>query len=556
MAVLDCLFDLANDVQWQPHGGWQLGSHPRAVFILGGDVHSGVIHAITSHDRQRHWRNPHILHVTSSTISRAPTENQIYAKAVAHIREGLSIGEWDIVKSLDGLGVDFDELTSRVFGDETAAFTLDSVAGRRYFTHVINMVVERNYGRIEVSRADPHRRAYTFNISVSGETKRLRQAFQIELPDSALISVLRRDVSTSMPWVFPVSRGPDKVDIFTSAGDKGIHTAAWEPGPGWRGWQRVGAEFAPPGACISAVSRNLDHLDLFAVANDSHVCTAWWSAGQGQWGGWQQIIQGTAAPGTPVAAVSRRPDLLDVFVVGDNRDDKLGGYVYTAWWNPGLAQWGGWQQIGDIRVPHGGTVTAVARNPDALDIFVVDVDGRVMTNAWSQGKAWWPQWRHINGGRATPGSRVAAVSRGPDKLDIFVVGTDGLVHTAAWEPSFTDWFHGWWQVGDARVPPGGHVTAISRGPDLLDVFVADNESRIVTNAWSPGNEFWANWVQVQGGLAVPGVPVAAVSRSRDKLDLFVVGLDGLMYNAAWEPAPSWRGWWPLSWPPYFQMPNP
>jgi hypothetical protein len=29
-----------------------------------------------------------------------------------------------------------------------------------------------------------------------------------------------------------------------------------------------------------------------------------------------------------------------------------------------------------------------------------------------------------------------------------VIGTDGRVWTAAWEPDFTDWWHGWWPIGE------------------------------------------------------------------------------------------------------------
>jgi hypothetical protein len=42
---------------------------------------------------------------------------------------------------------------------------------------------------------------------------------------------------------------------------------------------------------------------------------------------------------------------------------------------------------------------------------------------------------------------MTAVSRARDKLDAFVVGTDSRIYTAAWEPTFADWWHGWWPMG-------------------------------------------------------------------------------------------------------------
>lgn len=57
----------------------------------------------------------------------------------------------------------------------------------------------------------------------------------------------------------------------------------------------------------------------------------------------------------------------------------------------------------------------------------------------------------LAGGRAAPGAPVTAVSRAPDELDVFVVGIDGWVWTAAWEPGFTDCWHGWWPAGAQHV---------------------------------------------------------------------------------------------------------
>jgi len=57
------------------------------------------------------------------------------------------------------------------------------------------------------------------------------------------------------------------------------------------------------------------------------------------------------------------------------------------------------------------------------------------------------------------------ISLQPSKLDVFVVGTDGRVYTAAWEPGFTDWWHGWWPIGDVRAPQGAPVHAVSGNTD-------------------------------------------------------------------------------------------
>jgi V8-like Glu-specific endopeptidase len=344
-----------------------------------------------------------------------------------------------------------------------------------------------------------------------------------------------------------VSRSKDKLDIFVTDRNGAIFTAAWEPAftDWWHGWWQLNGGRAAPGAPLHAVSRSKDKLDAFVIGLDNRVYTAAWEpAFTDWWHGWWQLNGGVAAPGAHVTAVSRSKDKLDAFVVGTD------GRVYTAAWEPGFTDWWhGWWPIGNIRVPQGAPVHVVSRSADKLDIFVTDVNGAIMTAAWEPAftdgfHGWWA----LNGGRAAPGAAVTAVSRNTDKLDVFVVGLDGRVWSAAWEPSFPDWWHGWWPIGNVRAPQGAPVHAVSRSADKLDIFVTDVNGAIMTAAWEPAfTDGWHGWWALNGGRAAPGAPVTAVSRSADKLDVFVVGNDGRVWTAAWEPSfPDWwHGWWPI-----------
>ena len=344
-----------------------------------------------------------------------------------------------------------------------------------------------------------------------------------------------------------VSRSTDKLDIFVTDRNGVILTAAWEPSfpDWWHGWWELNGGRAAPGAPIHGVSRSADKLDVFVVGTDNQIYTAAWEPSfPDWWHGWWQLNGGVAAPGAHVTVVSRNTDKLDAFVVGTD------GRVYTAAWEPSFPDWWhGWWPIGDIRVPQGAAVHAVSRSADKLDIFVTDVNGVIMTAAWEPAFTdGWHGWWELNGGRAAPGAPVTAVSRSTDKLDVFVVGTDGRIWTAAWEPSFPDWWHGWWPIGDVRAPQGAPVHAVSRSTDKLDIFVTDVSGVIYTAAWEPSfPDWWHGWWQLNGGRAAPGAPVTAVSRSTDKLDVFVVGTDGRIWTAAWEPSfPDWwHGWWPI-----------
>ena len=139
-------------------------------------------------------------------------------------------------------------------------------------------------------------------------------------------------------------------------------------GPGINdNWRSIGGVF-PAGAPVSAVARQPDHLDLFICGNDGRVYTSWWHAGT-EWSGindnWRSI-GGVFPAGAPVSVVARHPDHLDLFITGND------GRVYTSWWHAGT-EWSGindnWRSIGGV-FPAGAPVSAVARQPDHLDLFI------------------------------------------------------------------------------------------------------------------------------------------------------------------------------------------
>ena len=297
-------------------------------------------------------------------------------------------------------------------------------------------------------------------------------------------------------------------------------------------------------APVHVVSRSQDKLDVFLSDGGGVTRTAAWEPAMvSWWEGFWELLGGRAAPGAHVTAVARRPDFLDVFVVGTD------GRAYTCAWEPG-AGWRGWWRIGSAAFPPGSMLSVVSRSRDKLDIFGTDTAGRTVSAAWEPAFAdGWHGWWHIRGGRARPGAPVTCVSRSQDKLDIFVTGTDGGAYTAAWEPAFADGWHGWWRIGNATFPQGAPISVVSRSTDKLDIFGTDAAGATVSAAWEPAfADGWHGWWHIRGGRAQPGGPVTAVSRSRDKLDIFVIGTDNVIYTAAWEPAfaDGWHGWWNLN----------
>jgi hypothetical protein len=91
-----------------------------------------------------------------------------------------------------------------------------------------------------------------------------------------------------------VSRSTNKLDIFAVGTDRGVYTAAWEPGfTGWPGWRQINGGVAAPGTSVFAVSRSTDHLDIFAVGTDHGIYTAAWEPDfTDGWRGWWRIKDG------------------------------------------------------------------------------------------------------------------------------------------------------------------------------------------------------------------------------------------------------------------------
>ncbi len=338
-----------------------------------------------------------------------------------------------------------------------------------------------------------------------------------------------------------VSRKPGQLDLFVCGNDGRVYTSWWTEGQDWSGindnWRSIGGVF-PPGARLAAVARTPDNLDVFICGNDGRVYTSWWSAGA-DWSGinddWRSI-GGFFPAGAPLSAVARTPNNLDVFVCGND------GRVYTSWWFAG-ADWSGinddWRTIGGF-FPAGAPLSAVARTPNNLDVFVCGNDGRVYTSWWFAGADWSginDDWRNI-GGFFPAGAPLSAVARTPNNLDVFVCGNDGRVYTSWWFAG-ADWsgINDDWRSIGGIFPAGAPLAATARTPNNLDVFVCGNDGRVYTSWWFAGAD-WSgindNWRSI-GGIFPAGAPLGATARTPNNLDVFVCGNDGRVYTSWWTP---------------------
>jgi Peptidase family M23 len=349
-----------------------------------------------------------------------------------------------------------------------------------------------------------------------------------------------------------IARDPDHLDLVVTDSGGRLWTARWAPGAfaaNWDRWRPVLNTVSSPGTPASVVARAPTKLDVFAAGLDGRTWTAAWDADRvsSQWRGWWNVLSGWLPPGGAVTAISRDPAKLDIFLVSND------GGIYTAAWDRNVANqaWRGWWRIGTLTAKPGAPVTVVSRAPTKLDIFVAGDDGLTYTAAWdaNQANGQWRGWWNILAGRIPRAGTISAVSRDPGKLDIFLVSTDGGIYTAAWDRNMANQvWRGWWRIGGLTAPPGAPVSCVARTPDLLDIFVAADDGKTYSAAWDPNqaNGQWRGWWNILTGAITPGGAIAAVSRASGKLDIFLVSVDNAVYTAAWDASQAngqWRGWW-------------
>ncbi len=349
-----------------------------------------------------------------------------------------------------------------------------------------------------------------------------------------------------------ITRGPNSLDVVATDTSGRAWVARWRPNTyakNWDRWRPVLKDIAKSNTPATVVSRDDDKLDVFIAGQDGKTYTGAWDehVANAQWRGWWNILKGAIPTNGVITAVARDANKLDVFLVSND------GGIYTAAYDHHVAdgKWRGWWRIKNLIAKPGAPVSVVSRDPNKLDIFVTAIDGRVYTAAWDQhvddGK--WRGWWKIKDLTAPSGAPVSVVARDPNKLDVFVVGNNGKVWTAAYDRHAADGkWRGWWQVGNRSTIPGTSVSVVSRESDNLDIFVTGIDNKIYTAAYDRrvADGKWRGWWRVGNLSAKTGSAVAAVSRASLKLDIFAVGSDNKLYTAAWDHHAAdgeWQGWW-------------
>ena len=240
---------------------------------------------------------------------------------------------------------------------------------------------------------------------------------------------------------------------------------------------------------------------LFAVGNDGNV---WAIDGVEQWSSWEDIDYGMKTtfwfePGSYIGDVMLSQNKGAIFAVDSS------GTVWNKLWEAkkvettsGKTGWylsfHNWRGVSHAtfcsiknKFPAGAPVTAIAHNPNHIDIFCINTHNEVLSNFAEAPFDNWAGWFRIGSIPFPPGSRITAVSRNPNHLDLFVVGFYGDVWTAWWDAS-SGW-HEWYPIHDITTAPGSVVAAVARTDHNLDVFVTAKGGDV----YEGGGVYWTSW---------------------------------------------------------------
>lgn len=131
--------------------------------------------------------------------------------------------------------------------------------------------------------------------------------------------------------------------------------------------------------------------------------------------------------------------------------------------------------------------------------------GAIFSTWWDASSGWQSGWFEVPGrGGTQSGSRVTAIARDSNHLDLFVVGTNGGVYSTSWN-SAGGWSTGWYPLPpNIKVDQGAVVTAIARTSANMDLFVTDNTGNAYwISSWNSSAGWASSWTEL-GGVAHSG----------------------------------------------------
>jgi hypothetical protein len=146
-----------------------------------------------------------------------------------------------------------------------------------------------------------------------------------------------------------------------------------------------------------------------------------------------------------------------------------------------------------------------------------------------------PSWRHFElaaTGNASGNGSIAAVSRIPNSMEIFWVGAEGSVEDAFWYEGM-DHFGRHTIAPNGSASPNGGITVVSRIPNSMEIFWVGAEGSVEDAVWYEGMDHWARFAIVPNGSASPNGGITAVSRIPESMEIWWIGANRFVQDAFW-----------------------
>jgi hypothetical protein len=304
--------------------------------------------------------------------------------------------------------------------------------------------------------------------------------------------------------------------------------------------------YTPPSYTGSgfAFARAPYHMDIFRTANNGSVVSADWDVSNGGSNSKWLNVPGTLGNNsgvswrnTPVSGIARYETHMDIF----SAPSSFGfpAQFPSEWWDASLlsSPTFGWNafEVADVynnvNLPAPGKPLSVtARNPSSMDVFYLSTGGEIFDVGYDTTNGWSPHAsatanlsEDSNPDGPTTGKPVnlgppTAISRNPDVLEVFAVDGSGTIwgwsySASAAKPLWYGPFSVTALAGGPPVSPGTHIAAFARNPDKIELFAADDAGAVQSYFWNSGT-----WGFVQdpltrvNGVLPPGstVPGAGV----------------------------------------------
>jgi V8-like Glu-specific endopeptidase len=301
---------------------------------------------------------------------------------------------------------------------------------------------------------------------------------------------------------------------FVVGGDNQVytktHTVPSNPG-GW--YLRTGATTATP---VSAVKRSGGGVDAVVRALDGSV--KYMSNAVSGSSGWQNL--GGSIVDAP-AVVEVLPARVEVFGVSPNR--RVFQNVITN--NSGNTIW---YDLGGTATSN---VTAISKYPNTIDLFVLGLDGSVWTKRWN-GSSWQPSdtgWTQVGG---LFSGQISAVAWDQNRMDLFGLGQASLSSSKVFQMTWTSG-GGWTGPFDLFGTVVGGVTAVSGGPNKLDIFARSPNGGIFQKTWNGGPTWLPSnngWTSLGGDM----MEIPSVVAIGNTIDVVARGKEGQLWNRWWN----------------------